>query len=63
MSNSECLGYAFPNVDSDQDLIIDGMEVILGTDPNDNDSDDDGKPDGKEYPPTSSYKSDPLVLD
>jgi len=61
MSNSECLGYVFPNVDSDSDFLIDGMEWVLGTDPSDSDSDDDGLWDGVEYPPTVKFLSDPLL--
>lgn len=61
LDDSECLGYVFPNVDSDNDLVIDGMELVLGTDPNDSDSDDDGIMDGVEYPPAASYVSDPLI--
>ena len=60
MSDAECLGYVYPNVDSDNDLIIDGMELVLGTNPNDADSDNDGYTDGEEYPPTSPIVSDPL---
>ena len=39
-----------PNqADSDQDGILDGMEIALGTNPNDADSDDDTYTDGHEY--------------
>lgn len=62
MDDAECLGYAYPNVDSDNDLVLDGMEIILGTDPFDSDSDNDGLLDGEEYPPTSPIVSDPLVV-
>ncbi|WP_223788738.1 S8 family peptidase [Marinicella meishanensis] len=61
MADAECLGYVFPNVDSDTDGIIDGMELVLGTDPNDPDSDGDGLLDGVEYPPASNYVSDPMI--
>ena len=59
MSNAECLGYVFPNVDSDSDGIIDGMELVLNTDPNDADSDNDGVNDGDEYPLAGIPQSDP----
>ncbi len=61
MEDAECLGYVYPNVDSDNDLVLDGMEIILGTDPMDPDTDDDGFTDGDEYPPTSPIVSDPLI--
>jgi|GEM_PF-4936866 len=61
MDDAECLGYAYPNVDSDGDLVLDGMELILGTNPLDPDSDNDGLLDGEEYPPTSPVVSDPLI--
>jgi len=54
------LGYAYPNQDSDSDGLIDGMEYILGTDPNISDSDCDGVSDGAEYPLTSMPVSDPM---
>jgi len=59
MSNAECLGYVFPNVDSDSDGIIDGMELILGTNPNNLDSDGDCIGDGVEYSLTGIPQSDP----
>ncbi|MBL4659122.1 MAG: S8/S53 family peptidase [Alcanivoracaceae bacterium] len=59
MSNAECLGYVFPNVDSDSDGVIDGMELVLNTDPNIADSDGDGVNDGDEYPLAGIPQSDP----
>lgn len=53
------LGYAYPNVDSDGDGLIDGFEYLLGTDPNRADSDRDGIPDGVEYPQAGVPVSDP----
>ena len=53
------LGYAYPNVDSDGDGLIDGFEYLLGTDPNHADSDRDGIPDGVEYPQAGVPVSDP----
>ena len=53
------LGYAYPNVDSDGDGLIDGFEYLLGTDPNHVDSDRDGIPDGMEYSQAGVPKSDP----
>jgi len=59
MSNAECLGYVFPNVDSDSDGVIDGMELVLGTNPNIADTDGDGVTDGSEYPLAGIPQSDP----
>lgn len=42
------LGYAFPNVDTDGDDLIDGFESLAGTDPAVADSDCDGIGDGDE---------------
>jgi PKD repeat protein len=56
---SDVIGYAYPNVDSDGDGLIDGFEALIGTDPHRSDSDCDGVSDGAEvlgYP-----LSDPLV--
>ncbi|WP_395375907.1 S8 family peptidase [Marinicella sp. W31] len=60
MANAECLGYVFPNHDSDSDGIIDGMELVLGTDPMDGDTDNDTILDGLEYPLSGMPQSDPL---
>lgn len=49
------IGYAYPNVDSDGDWLINGFETIVGTNPGAPDSDCDGKSDGAEllqYPYT-----------
>lgn len=61
IDNAECLGYVFPNADFEGDGIIDGMELILGTSLNSNDSDNDGIPDAVEYPLTGIPASDPMV--
>ena len=45
---AEILGYAYPNVDSDGDGLINAMETIAGTDPSLADSDGDGRTDGAE---------------
>jgi len=55
------LGYAYPNINSDSDQLIDGMELLLGTDKNDPDSDCDGLSDSDEYPQYGYPQSDPLV--
>jgi len=60
LENAECLGYVFPNVDSDSDGIIDGMELVLGTDPTIRDTDGDTVADGLEYPLAGIPQSDPL---
>jgi hypothetical protein len=55
------MGYAYPNVDSDGDSLVDGMESVIGTHVNDADSDDDGVPDGVEYPQAGVPISDPCA--
>ncbi len=54
------LGYVYPNVDSDGDNLIDGMELMLGMNPNQAHSDCDLVPDGQEYPQVDLPLSDPL---
>jgi hypothetical protein len=53
------MGYAFPNVDADQDELIDGFERLIGTNPAVSDSDADGAKDGVEYPLAGVPVSDP----
>ncbi len=53
------LGYTFPNVDTDNDLLIDGMEYLIGTNPLLADSDGDGSTDGSEFPQAGAAISDP----
>ncbi len=60
VTNLTKLGYAYPNLDTDSDGIIDGMEYILGTDPLIADSDCDGQSDGFEYPMARQPRSDPM---
>ncbi|MEZ4443459.1 MAG: MYXO-CTERM sorting domain-containing protein [Polyangiaceae bacterium] len=48
-------------VDSDGDGLSDGLEIYLGTDPNDADSDDDGLLDGEEHNPQSDTDGDGLI--
>ncbi|HEV8240576.1 MAG TPA: S8 family serine peptidase [Thermoanaerobaculia bacterium] len=45
---AEVLGYAYPNIDSDGDSLIDGFELLMGTNPVVADSDGDGSSDGAE---------------
>jgi hypothetical protein len=45
---ADWIGYAYPNVDSDGDDLIDGFELLLGTDPANADTDCDGVNDGTE---------------
>ena len=47
--NSDVIGYVFPNVDSDGDTLIDGMERMLGLNPALQHSDGDGIPDGGDH--------------
>lgn len=57
---NSCIGYVFPNDDTDGDGLIDGFELALGTDPAAADSDCDGVADGTEYPIAGLPVSDPL---
>ncbi len=57
--SSVVLGYAFPNVDTDNDLLINGMEYVIGTNPLLADSDSDGNMDGSEFPQAGVALSDP----
>ena len=50
-----------PAPDSDGDGILDDVERVLGLDPNDADSDDDGLPDGRETDPGADADGDGLV--
>jgi serine protease len=47
-SLNDWIGYVYPNTDSDGDHVIDGFEGLIGTDPQDADSDCDGLSDGEE---------------
>ena len=58
-SGNEWIGYVYPNQDGDYDGLIDGFELVLGTNISDRDSDNDGVTDGIEI---NSYpNSDPMV--
>ncbi len=48
------------DLDSDDDGLMDGTEIAMGTDPDDSDSDDDGLTDGDEV---NVYGTDPLDTD
>lgn len=49
-TGNDVLGYVFPNVDSDNDGLIDGIEVMKGMNPLSDDSDSDGIKDFVAYP-------------
>lgn len=53
------IGYAYPAVHSDNDALIDGQEILLGTRIDATDSDRDGVCDDVEYPVASLPVSDP----
>lgn len=53
------LGYAYPNVDTDSDDLIDGFESLLGMNALSNDSDGDSVVDGVEFPLAGVQVSDP----
>lgn len=56
---NDVLGYAYPNIDSDGDGLIDGMEHVVGTNPFAADSNSDGITDGAQFPQTGISLSDP----
>lgn len=55
------LGYAYGNMDSDGDGLIDGLEYLIGTDPQSADSNCDGVADSVYYPPWGLPQGDPLL--
>ena len=57
------LGYAYPNVDTDGDGLIDGMEYVIGTNPNSAHSDGNTshQPDGVTYPQAGVPVGDPCL--
>jgi hypothetical protein len=55
------MGYAYRNVDTDSDTLIDGFERLIGTNPASIDSDGDGTADGVEYPLAGVPVSDPCA--
>ncbi len=62
-ASSAPLGYAFKNIDTDGDGVIDGAERVLGTNRLIADTDCDGQNDGVEYPTLlmQTTTQDPLV--
>ncbi len=61
--SDKLLGYAYPAVDSDSDGLVDGFELVIGTDPNDSDTDDDLRLDGREFPMDGISQGDPCNND
>lgn len=45
---NDWIGYVYPNADADGDRVVDGFELVAGTDPQVADSDCDGASDGEE---------------
>lgn len=60
---NSCIGYVFPNGDSDSDGLSDGFELSAGINHQANDSDCDGVDDGDEFPMTALPVSDPMMSD
>ena len=58
-SAASLIGYAYPANDTDQDGLPNGAEIVAKTNPNNAHSDDDGVPDGVEYPFAGVPVSDP----
>ncbi|MFB9067519.1 S8 family serine peptidase [Pseudofulvimonas gallinarii] len=55
------IGYAYPNIDSDGDGLVDGFERLIGTSPTLFDTDGDGIGDGVEFPLASVSVADPCA--
>lgn len=55
------IGYAYPNLDTDGDGLVDGFEYVIGTSPVLADSDGDGFADGSEFPLAAVATSDPCA--
>jgi serine protease len=56
-SGNDWIGYVYPNQDSDGDTLIDGFELVIGTNTTNPDTDGDGRKDGLEV---LTYYTDPL---
>lgn len=61
VGSSKVLGYAYPNLDSDNDGLVDGMEYAIGSNPNRSNSDGNSATDGSAYPQAGVPVSDPCV--
>lgn len=55
------LGYAYPNIDSDQDGLVNGMEYVIGTNPFAADSNGDTQNDGAEFPQAGVQATGPTA--
>jgi subtilisin family serine protease len=58
---ADWIGYVYPNVDGDGDDLIDGFELLLGTDPANADTDCDGVSDGAEVHTYDMADPDPAL--
>jgi clumping factor A len=59
--DNDCNGVADDGCDDDMDGLLDSIEILIGTNPNDADSDDDGVPDGQEVDPGGDADGDGLI--
>ena len=56
---NKLMGYAYPAIDNDNDGLVDGFEMVIGTDPLNPDSNRDGIPDGVQFPMVQLPVGDP----
>lgn len=60
-TSNKVLGYAYPNVDTDGDGLVDGMEYVIGTRPDLADSNGDGTSDSLYFPQAGVPSGDPCL--
>lgn len=59
IGGTKIIGWAYGATDSDGDGLVDGFEIVAGTNPKSSDSDGDGSSDAGEYPLAERPYSDP----